>query len=358
MVTELDYKIGLYRPHLLHQVVDLLQYLWGEDIDTNLQYFKWKYDDNPYAKVPLGIVALINGKVVGFRGYFATKWQIRSKNTQILVLCPGDTCVHPDHRRRNLSVLMGKLAIKEYTSEYSIFFNLSATSKSTPGYLKMGFIPLLTKTLLTRSNLLGMTKFLLIRKKKSDFNRGKFTFGTFDNIVVSDCPKPKEMADVISRQDNYNNRITLFQDEVFFKWRFQNKRNKYLFYYFKDNNIIKSYIVIRLSQNNRRGYICDYAADDERYFEIILDFIIKMKRLDIISIYNFSLTDNFSRILKNLSFRENSLIRLIEKRLNGEWPLLIRPVNKDFSESDLNIEGTDIRKAGNWEIKEICSDAA
>jgi hypothetical protein len=253
---------------------------------------------------------------------------------------------------------MGKLAIKEYASEYCIFLNLSATSKSTPGYLKMGFIPLLTKSLLTRSNLLGMTKFLLIRKKKSDFKKGKITFGTFNNIVVSDFPKPKEMAGVVSRQNNYNNRITLFQDEVFFKWRFQNKRNKYFFYYFKDNGIVKCYIVIRLSQNNRRGYICDYAADDDRYLETILNFIIKMKHLDILSIYNFSLTDNFSRILKNLRFRENSLIRVIEKRLNGEWPLLIRPVNKDFAESDLNIEGTDIRKAGNWEIKEICSDAA
>jgi hypothetical protein len=357
-MTEFGYDIGLYRPQLLHQVLDLLQYLWGEDIDTNLHYFRWKYDENPYAKIPLGIVAIKNGKVLGFRGYFATKWQIRSKNHQILVLCPGDTCVHPDHRRRNLSVLMGKLAIKEYASEYSIFFNLSATSKSTPGYLKMGFIPLMTKTLLTRSSLFGMIKFLLIRKKKFDFDRKKISVGNFDKIVVSDCPNPKEMAAVVSRQDNYNYRITLLQDEVFFKWRFQNKRNKYLFYYFKDNNIVKGYIVLRLSENNRRGYICDYASDNERFLETILDFIIKMKHIDVISIYNFSLSNNFSRILNNLRFRNNSLIRLIEKQLNGEWPLLIRPVNKDFNESDLNIAGADIRKPENWEIKEISSDAA
>jgi dihydropteroate synthase len=83
-----------------------------------------------------------------------------------------------------------------------------------------------------------------------------------------------------------------------------------------------------------------------------------MKHIDIISIHNFSLSKNFSRVLKNLRFRNNSLIRVIEKQLNGEWPLLIRPVNKDFTESDLNIAGTDIRKPENWEIKEISSDAA
>jgi hypothetical protein len=95
IVYEPEYKISLYRPDFEHQVVDLLHYLWGNDFDNNLNYFRWKYDDNPYVKAPLGIVALKDGKSVGFRGYFATKWHICEKDFEILVLCPGDTCVHP-----------------------------------------------------------------------------------------------------------------------------------------------------------------------------------------------------------------------------------------------------------------------
>jgi hypothetical protein len=357
-MSESEYKISIYHPNFLHQVVDLLHYLWGDDFDANLHYFRWKYEDNPYAKSPLGIVALKHQRIVGFRGYFATKWKIPRKYREILVLCPGDTCVHPDHRRNNLSVAMGNFAMKEYASEYKIFFNLSASGKSTPGYLKMGFIPLKTKTLLSRCNLLGMTKFLLIRKKRSNFNEKKIMLGNFDRIIVSDHPRSKEMAEIVFKRRYHKDKITLLQDKVFFHWRFQNKRKKYIFYYYKDNNSINSYIVMRLSPNNRRGYICDYASDDNKFLEEIIKFIIRMKHLDVISIYRYSLTDNFLRILNRLRFQKNSFIRLIEKRLTGEWPLLIRPVKNDFSDSDLHIAGLDIRKIENWEIKEICSDAA
>jgi len=82
----------------------------------------WKYDDNPYTESPLGIMALYKGKVVGFRGYFATRFQIKGKNDKIISLCPGDTCVHPDHRRKGLSVAMGNRASEEYSGKYLFFF--------------------------------------------------------------------------------------------------------------------------------------------------------------------------------------------------------------------------------------------
>ena len=70
-----DYEIQHYHFEFYPQVVDLLKYLLGSDNDNNRDYFKWKYDDNPYTEVPLGIVALYQGKVVGFRGYFATRFR-------------------------------------------------------------------------------------------------------------------------------------------------------------------------------------------------------------------------------------------------------------------------------------------
>jgi hypothetical protein len=144
-MSDSGYTISLYRSESIHEVVELLKYLWGDDHDKNLEYFRWKYDENPYVKMPLAVTASFNSRIVGFRGYFAAKWHIPGKNREIIVLNPGDTVVHPGHRMRGLSLKMGHLAMDLFASEYNIFFNHSASAKSTPGYLKMGFMPLLVR---------------------------------------------------------------------------------------------------------------------------------------------------------------------------------------------------------------------
>ncbi len=352
-----EYEIKHYQSDLKSQVVNILQHLWGNDESGNLSHFKWKYVDNPYTERPPGIVALYKGNVIGFRGYFATRWQIHKKNDSIIVLCPGDTCVHPNHQRKGLSVTMGKMAMEEYASKYKVFFNFSSTKNSVPGYLKIGFVPLVKKTYLTRCGLLGLMKFSLTAKKIANLHEGKFTFGEFDDIIVTDSPRPEEMSAVIARQNSDGSRITLFQDEDFFRWRFNNKRNKYIFYYRRKDNVTTGYVVISVSPNNRRGYVLDYAESDGKALDSIFRYVIKMRHFDILSIYNFGLNDKLLHILKDLRFNINGLTQKTERLLDGEWPLLIRPVKKGFVENDWFVENLDIRNVENWKIKPICSDA-
>jgi len=351
-----EYEIRLYHPDFFPQVVDLLKYLIGIDHNTNRDYFKWKYDDNPYTESPLGIMALYKGKVVGFRGYFATRFQIKGKNDKIISLCPGDTCVHPDHRRKGLSVAMGNRASKEYTGKYPFFLNLSSTKISLPGYLRMRFLPLASKTYLTRCSMAGVVKFLFNAKQQFNQIAPWIISGTFDDIIVSQQPRPKEMHVLIEGQEVSTDKIALYQDEDFFRWRYANKHNKYVFLYRIKNEVITGYIVIRVSPNNRRGYIVDYAQGDETSIEKILKFIIKARCFDVLSIYYFSLTDNIKQNIQDLGFKKVSLFRIIEKRIKGELPLLIRPVKHNYSDNDFFVEGIDLRKIKNWHIKGICSD--
>ena len=352
------YEIKLYQPSLLPQVVGLLSLLWGDNHDQNISYFRWKYHDNPFTENPLGIVALHNGKVVGFRGYFATKWQIGREDSDLTFLSPGDAVVDPAHRLKRLSVIMGEFAMDEYEPKYKLFFNFSASIISVPGNLRMKFIPIVDKYYLNRGNILGLLKFILTMKNKKKLYEGKITFGDFGNITVSDSPKPKEMAAVANRQGYDGQKIKLLQNEDFFRWRFSNKRKKYAFYYYRNDNIITGYVVINVSGNNKRGYISDFCADDSATIEKILAFILNKKHFEIVSIYNYSLTDAISPILRKLHFKTNSLTRIIEKRKKGEVPLFVRPVRHDYSETDCFINGLDIRKINSWEIKEICSDGA
>jgi len=342
----------------MEQVVDVLHYLWGDDHNFNLSYFKWKYCDNPYVSHPLGIVALYNDRVVGFRGYFPTKWQIPPSEDEIIILCPGDTCVHPDHRRKGLSVIMGNTAIEQYAQKYKIFLNMTSTKISLPGYLRIGFLPILDKTYITRCSLLGLITYILTRKKRASMQEARIAFGEFESILVENRPRPHEMAEIVTNQKRNSRKITLLQNQQFFHWRFNNKRNKYVFYYCRKNNKLTGYVVVGLSQNNLRGYILDYAEDDETSIEKILKHIIKSRYFDIISIYNFNLDPIFLQILQRLSFKKKNLMRMIESRFTGEVPLFVRPVKTNHIEEDWYIEGLDIRDIRNWSLKPICSDSA
>ena len=352
------YEIKLYHPEYLPQVIKVLSYLWGENQKQNLSYFQWKYHENPYTDDPLGIVCLYEGKVVGFRGYFATKWKIKEKNAEFYILCPGDTCVDPDHRLKKLSLIMGNRAMEEYKDKYKIFLNFSSTKNSVPGYLKMGFVPLIDKAYINRDNIFVIISYIKTVNKKVGLHEGKISFGEFDEIIVAETPKPKEMSAIVNRQNSHKSKITLSQDEKFFKWRFGNCRRKYIFYYYHKNKMVTGYVVMKVSENNKRGFIVDFSADETVAIEKILEFIIKLKHYDILSIVNYSINENISWVLKKLQFKGNSLTCLIEKRRDGECPLFLRPVGYDYSESEYFIEDLDIRNIDNWSLKEICSDGA
>jgi len=217
MLKSSMYKIMIFDTDFTTNVVKLLHPLWGEDLNTNLSLFKWKYYDNIHTGHPLGIVALYKGDVVGFRGYFATRFQIHNKNDNLVILFPGDTCVNPDHQRQGLSVAMGNLAMEEYALRCQLFFNATCNKSSLPGYLKMGFVPLAPKVYQTRCPLMSFIRYVPIAQKSIPFSESEIEFGTYGHMEVSHQPKPKEMAAVVAANCKTDGRIQLYQDEAFFR---------------------------------------------------------------------------------------------------------------------------------------------
>jgi hypothetical protein len=186
---------------------------------------------------------------------------------------------------------------------------------------------------------------------------GKYvSFGKFGHMKVSGRPEPKSMAAVIENQPGGDGRIRLVQDEVFFHWRFNNIRGKYIFYYLEPAGVLEAYMVIRLSPNSRRGYIIDFAGRAPAAIAGVLRFIVETKPVDILSIYHFSPDSTLLKALFRLGFKRNSLLRMIEKKQPGELPLMIRPLARDYTVRDFYTHGLDTRRIENWQIKEIFSD--
>jgi GNAT superfamily N-acetyltransferase len=342
---------------VLPQILDVLSFLWEKDEQGREKYFKWKYINNPHTEAPLGIVALHKGRVIGFRGYFATRFEILGKTNDLIVLVAGDTCVHPDYRRKGLSVLMGDLAMEKFAGTYKVFLNLTTTAPSLPGYLKMGFQPIAEKAYLSQYTFLGLIRYIMEYKRRTPVEKGKIILGTFDQVVVTDRPKPAAMAAICAGANAHSQIIRLFKDETFFRWRFENPFKSYIFYYFRENSQLKGYVVLGLSPNCRRGYILDFADVDGKSVVRLLSHMIQNRHYDILSIYHFSVDDEIKKQFKDLGFKTRGSVRSLERKKRGKLPVLIRPVRKSYTETDWEIDGLDIRKIKNWQMTEICSDS-
>ena len=114
---------------------------------------------------------------------------------------------------------------------------------------------------------------------------------------------------------------------------------------------------MRVSPNNHRGFVVDWAADEEVSLRAMLDHAIRRRHFDFVSIYNINLNEPMRALLDELGFRADNWMRTIEKELNGEQQMYVRSSKPDPVEDDHFLGGLDIRRIENWGIREICSDA-
>jgi len=132
---EPEYVVEPFDPADVDEFLDLHGRIFDPDHDRD--WFAWKYGDNPYVDHLPILVAKRDGDLVGARPFFAL--DVLVDGERHLALQPGDTMVHPDHRRQGLFTRMTEAAIERYTDgEPSFFFNFP-NGQSGPGYLKLGW---------------------------------------------------------------------------------------------------------------------------------------------------------------------------------------------------------------------------
>lgn len=353
------YEIIKYHEKYRSQVISLQGYLWGGDHNTNVQYFKWKYEDNPFCEVPEGIIALYNDRVIGFRGFFPLGWQVNQKSMKILHL--ADTVVHPEHRRMGILSIMNTVAIRIYKeSEYVAIINLSASKKPTGAYIKQGWIPLVDKKFYYKNRFnfpiqaLVVFSFRLLRKFSFDKYFLKTKEGQFGEIEVSKSPSTNEMLEIINNQKDNDYLIRLNKNDFFLKWRYNNIKRNYLFYYLRKNYRLQGYIVVQ--NYGRYVRIVDYSEREENAIKQILKFLLRSKNIVRYEIWGINISKKFKSNLEDVGFKNYIPRQYIENKVTFIPPILISPVKENYSDSDWIVNSIDIRQSKNWEINEICSD--
>lgn len=346
-------------------VVAALAGLWPYDRALAERLFRWRYLDNPYVDAPTGIVALQGGRVVGFRGYFAHAYS-PGDGAAFVVLHPCDTVVDPSHRNQGLSVAMGQLASAFDPGRYRLFMSLTSSAQSRPGYLKLGFLPLANRVTWMRR---GFSPWVWAvdawsRRPAKPGRRpapARVRHGQFGDVLVSDAPRPAEMAAIIAAEPRDGAAVRLVQDEAFFAWRYRNPVQRYAFYFRMEAGRALAYAVFDISGDGRSGSLLDYGEARPGLLDEALRHACTSGDFVALSALSYGLDARVQAPLKALGFRPVHTLKSLLRRGSVESlapPVLVRPIPARFDESAFRVGALDLRRIEDWRLKPICSDAA
>lgn len=118
-------------------IIELLKISLGESlIPKSEKLWKWKHIENPFGKSPI-LLAEENGILLGVRAFL--KWEYYLDGKVYKACRAVDTATHPDHQGRGIFKNLSLSLIEEIKKDdVDLVFN-TPNSKSTPGYLKMGW---------------------------------------------------------------------------------------------------------------------------------------------------------------------------------------------------------------------------
>ena len=117
-------------------LIPLMKDCFGMDAD--IDYFRWKYTQNPAGSF-VGFIAMdsFTKEVGAYYGVIPQVFELDGKVTTIFQSC--DTMTHSNHRRRGLFRKLALKCYEELDNEGKLFVIGFGGGQSTPGFLKFGW---------------------------------------------------------------------------------------------------------------------------------------------------------------------------------------------------------------------------
>lgn len=360
------YEIKRYQPVFKSDIINLLEYMWKGSENKRRKIFEWKYNKNPFLNEPYAYVALHDNKVIGFRGFFPTKFLFN--NEVILMLSPSDTIVNPTHRRKGLFNKMTKYAIKEISKDAKInfFLNLSSNQYSTPGYLKLGWEQVYPEFPISTKTLTGL--FLGKISGRNIYKKNKYFFNIADEILYRIwCKKLKidgrfeistkiysnSMAALFANQEI--GRLHHIKDSSYYNWRFKRPYINYIMSYLWRNDGNLSAYLIFIQKGEGHFMLVDYSYENPIALQTILSLFIKKTKANFVTTWGFAKSPNTKKTLKIAGFYSPKLLYKINSRYIP-LPFLVRPIDIVLTKESWKVQGRDIRDVNIWDLNPIDSD--
>ena len=182
------------------------------DSPSRLDYWRWKHEQNPFGASPC-LVAESDGRLVGVRMFLRWRWQ--SGTRSVRAVRAVDTATLPEWRCRGVFSRLTMRLVEEMQAEGVSFVYNTPNSKSMPGYLKMGWVPVTRIPIWTRPVKVSS----LVRGAFSSAPTQAATLGSFGTIT--DVLKDPRVAGFLADASQEDERYHTARTPAYLSWRYQ-----------------------------------------------------------------------------------------------------------------------------------------
>ena len=374
------HEIVRYDPGLKEQIARLQRHLWSADVRLNTAYFEWKYEENPFIKVPLLHLALSAGRVIGMRGMFGSCWEVGSPSRRVLVPCADDFVIDPEHRNHGVSWAIMRAAVEDAAlSDYEYAFSLSAgpvtlAASIVAGWRAVGSMRPARRTSagarfvnriaarLRKAPVLWRYANPLVRAHHRGVGgpfraldrRARRTGGRSSAAVrVEAAPRADAMADVVARL-GHDGRLRHVRDETYLRWRYRDPLHEYRFLV-QGADRLRGYLVLQAhrAEPERGIRIVDWEATTPEIRMDLLRAALEWGRFPELIVWSATLPSETDGPLTALGFVPTSS----GSQFRGVATTMIRPVGRAPAGAEPILEGQRLLDLAGWDMRMIYSMA-
>lgn len=333
-----NFEIVPYEQHHHSDVLQLQQRLWGQSLELNRDYFRWKYVDNPHAQFGRIFLAVSGSRIVGMRGFMGSLWRDPHGN-RVPIPLAGDTVVAEDYEGRGIVNRLSRAARRDF-ADRGINLILSTSASPVPfllslrsGWKVVGHYTLIRshsrRYLISKlAQSLRRVGFLPAPKPSDAFVvRDGWTWNADEGIEISlsRAVDPESLSNLCAAVA-YSSKYSLIRDVAFFRWRFNNPLFKYYFLTCGKHGALAAYLCLRV-QVRKHGpdvRIVDWNGLEWRFVQILLQALGRRIASVPVSMLANGLTAAEQRDLLNAGYR-NAVQRSsrVARRLKVKPGLLV-----------------------------------
>lgn len=374
-------EIVRYKAAHKSAVAQLQCLLWSKDPDQNIRYLEWKYEANPFAREPCLYLAFQSGRLIGMRGFYASRWELGRPARQHDILVADDLVLEKSHRNQGHVHQIMQTALADLDERGEAFvFNLSGGPLTVLSSLAMGWKSvghlepiehwgttarlrhrarrmLSSLPVLWRFSNLQVLHQRGLRSPFQDFDRrgGCYRSSNGMRVDLSADPRPEQMIQLI-RRIGHDGRLRHVRDVAFLNWRLSNPLAEYRFC-FVGEEALDGYAILRRSVAagvpDAKVVIADIEAIDERTRSALLDAAVRSVAFDQLYAWSAILKPCDIEFLKQAGFTPAMGI----SNFHEHPQILVRPTNAARFEAPWCLEGVPLLEARNWDMRMIYSMA-
>lgn len=241
-----EYLIEKFNISDFDKLIPLMHNCFG--MEVNLEYFKWKFINNPAGKVIAFVAKDTYNNIVAFEGLIPEIYLVNGKEQKIYQSV--DSMTHRSHRRKGLFKKLSFACYNHITNDLKeeLLVTGFGGEESTQALLKLGWSYVFTVYFHFR--------FRWLIKFNRLFN---FKNSHTDNYSLSDISDLSEILKIYNRQPRVQ-KIEIVRNEAFIKWRISNPRfNYFIKGVFNKNSELVAFAIFYIE--NRKVMLFDAVVD-------------------------------------------------------------------------------------------------